>query len=113
MTSPKINRNLCDCDFGCQYVFAIAQSKMASVEDVLCEVALEFGYASLRDKQKDAIFGFVRGRDVFVSLPTGSGKSLCYSILPEVFDRVKESRQYRHCCLSIDIFDEGLSVLTN
>ena len=54
------------------------------------DVAFEMGYASLRDKQKESILGFVRGRDVFVSLPTGSGKSLCYSILPKVFDRVKK-----------------------
>ena len=48
-------------------------SKMASTEDV-SDVALEMGYTSLRDKQ-EAIFGFMRGRDLFVSLLTGSGKS--------------------------------------
>ena len=58
---------------------------------VLCpdpptSVALKMGYASLRQEQRDAIVAFLRGRDVFVPLPTGSSKSLCYAILPKVFD---------------------------
>ena len=32
---------------------------------------------------------FVRRTDVFLSLPTGSGKSNCYSLLPGVLDEVR------------------------
>lgn len=35
--------------------------------------------------QRSVIFNFVRRNDVFVSLPTGSGKSLCYTVLPYMF----------------------------
>ena len=59
-------------------------------EDAVKKAALSMGYTSLRVKQKEAILGFIRGRDVFVSLPTGSGKSLCNSILPIVFDTLKK-----------------------
>ena len=36
----------------------------------------------LKHKQNEAVKEFVSGRDVFVSLPTGSGKSLCYGVQP-------------------------------
>ena len=49
------------------------------------------GY-QLRQKQREAVLNFVRGRDVFVSLPTGSGKTLCYSILPGTFDILRKNR---------------------
>ena len=44
------------------------------------------GIASLKAKQREAITRFVGGEDVFICLPTGFGKSLCYALLPLVFD---------------------------
>ena len=46
----------------------------------------KLGYVKLKPEQKSVIEEFLKGRDVFVSLPTGSGKSLCYAILPVAFD---------------------------
>ena len=48
------------------------------------------GYSGLRDNQRKVVLRFLEGNDVFVSLPTGSGKSLCYWILPFVFDYLSE-----------------------
>ena len=39
-------------------------------------------------KQKD-ILHFISGNNVFISLPTGSGKFLRFSWLPDVFDEVR------------------------
>ena len=47
----------------------------------------EMGYSETRSKQ-EVVGHFLSDRDVFVSLPTGSGKLLCYSVLPRLFDRL-------------------------
>ena len=61
----------------------------AVVEEALSEALQKLGYASFRSMhQRKAIESFVQGNDVFVCLPTGSGKSLCYCILPAVFDHL-------------------------
>ena len=53
--------------------------------------AEELGFSELTPEQAVVVENFVRGRDVFVSLPTGSGKSLCYGVLPVLFDRLQRS----------------------
>ena len=55
---------------------------------MLSKVESQMGYSALRPKQEEVILDFVRGSDVFVSLHTGSGKSLCYSLLPGMFDEI-------------------------
>ena len=49
---------------------------------------LRFDY-TITDDQREVIFNFVQGKDVFVSLPTGGGKSLCFAVLPSLFDLLK------------------------
>ena len=56
---------------------------------VICESGEKLGYKSLKDKQVEAVCSFTEGNDVFVSLPTGYGKSTIYAILPFVFDKIR------------------------
>lgn len=55
---------------------------------VIDEAAKQLGCSSLRENQEKIVCYFLSGREVFVSMPTGSGKSLCYCLLPLVFDAV-------------------------
>ena len=50
--------------------------------------ALELGKPniSLKDEQRYSISAAFSGKDVFVCLPTEFGKSLCYQVLPFMFD---------------------------
>ena len=40
----------------------------------------------LKDQQVEAVKRLSEGKDVFVQFPTSNGKSLCYHLLPVVFD---------------------------
>jgi len=44
--------------------------------------ATKLGYELLKTEQKEAVKAFVEGNDVFVSLPTGFGKTLCIALFP-------------------------------
>ena len=50
------------------------------------EATKEAGFWPLKAKQREALEAFVSGRDTFVSLPTGYGKSIIYAILPNVYE---------------------------
>ena len=60
-----------------------------TVEKAISESMKLMGMTSLKAKQHEAITSFLSGNDVFVSLPTGYGKSAIYLLMPPIFDRVK------------------------
>ncbi len=49
-------------------------------EDRITEICAKLGYMSVKDFQREAINAYVKGLDVFVCAPTGSGKSLIYEV---------------------------------
>ena len=61
-----------------------------SLTDIARSAASSLGYSSLKPEQELAISSFMEGKDVFISLPTGYGKSLCYAALPYAFDKFKK-----------------------
>ena len=57
----------------------------AAIERPVTEAGLE----KLKAEQVQVIHQFVSGKDVFVSLATGCGKSLCNALLPLVLDLLR------------------------
>ena len=53
------------------------------LDNTIIQASQQLGYATIRNR---SIKSFMEGLDVFISLPTGSGKSLCFSVLPYAFD---------------------------
>ncbi len=65
---------------------------MAVLTAAIRVATIKLGYKELKPSQELAVRSLVDdGRDVFVSLPTGSGKSLCFCVLPGVFDEIRKS----------------------
>ena len=59
------------------------------VENAIIMAVRRLGYNEPTSEQSQALQAFVRGKDVLVCLPTGTGKSLCYASLPYVFDMLR------------------------
>ena len=59
-----------------------ARSSPKDVEASIKVAALLFGFEKLKKQQQKAVEATLCGKDVFVSLPTGFGKSLIYQLLP-------------------------------
>ena len=72
----------------------------ADLEARLESAARVIGVSELKDEQRKVLLSFVRGNDVFVSLPTGNGKSVCFAVLPFLFDNIRDTSGSIVLCIS-------------
>ena len=71
------------------------------VNTAILQAVRKLGYDRPTEDQKDAIRSFVEGTDVFICLPTGSGKSLCYASLPILFDILRGDGGQQNCIVVV------------
>ena len=62
-----------------------------NIEASIAASAEALGYGQLTSNQSKVLQSFLSGSNVFVSLPTGSGKSLCYWVLPGTFNLLSKT----------------------
>ena len=55
---------------------------MRSVKDAIAYGLRKAQYKDVREHQRKVIEGYCSGKDVFLSAPTGSGKSLTFEVAP-------------------------------
>ena len=78
----------------------MASYDVSVISAAISTASRKLGFLQL--KQKSVVETFLNGRDVFVSLPTGSGQSLCYALLPAAFDSLRTSERSIVIVVSID-----------
>ena len=71
------------------------------MEAAVESAALDIGIAKLKEEQKRTVCSFVSRNNVFASLPMGYGESLCFALLPLVFDHVHEDKGSIVLCISL------------
>ena len=75
----------------CDRIMAVSCSPTSSFQnfDDAVHYALSqlgMSHLSLKSEQRESIMGIYDKKDVFMFLPTGFGKSICFQALPFVFD---------------------------
>ena len=60
----------------------------AAIEAAVSRAAKDMGYFPQNPEQLEAVYSFIQGNNIFVSLPTGYGKSVIYVVLPTAFDNL-------------------------
>ena len=59
-------------------------SMMAEVDNIIDAAGEKFGFAEIKDHQRDGLKALIEGKDVFVAQPTGYGKSAIFHMAPYV-----------------------------
>ena len=87
----------------------VARYPSHKVQEATRSAVWELKYQDVKPEQMKVVEAYVQGRDVFAVLPTGYGKSLGYSCLPIVFNKLTEGHEGNHSIVVVDNGNYGRS----
>ena len=61
---------------------------MAEKKEIYAALKTYFGFDSFKEKQEEIVTNLLSGKNAFVLMPTGGGKSLCYQLPSFIMDGV-------------------------
>ena len=83
-----------------------SERAIRAIEEAILRATVGLRYTQWRLQQSQVVKLLLHSKDVFMSVPTGNGKSLSYSLLPKPFDHLpkafdnqesQESSRQAHC----------------
>ena len=66
----------------------VQQRRMARILEAMNKAKQFLGYSELKEYQRNTVEAYLSNRDVFVSAPTGAGKSLTFELAPYAFEHL-------------------------
>ena len=66
---------------------------MAAILEAIHKATQSAGYSELKEYQRNAVEAYLSNRDVFVSAPTGAGKSLLFELAPYAFEHLSANNK--------------------
>ena len=85
------------------FISVMACLPRIATEEVLCQAfsGLSTTFSSLKPRQAEAALAVLQGKDIFVRLPTGYGKTAIMAVLPKAFDILRGLQEPRSIVICV------------